>query len=141
MAVRVKAKIKEPKSGKSLTTAAIANAGFETDSLEIVLPMRLATELGFSTKRARKEVYWTAGGFATIYKIPNPIEVQVVTKDRKSDPVKCYASISKIEDEVMLSDKLISELKIVLEDVGEGLWRFRDEGITKLRRSEKPKRW
>ena len=139
MAVRVK--IKEPESGKSVTTVAIANAGFETDSLEIVLPMYLATELGFSTRRARKEVYWTAGGFTTMYKIPKPMEVQVFTKDRKPDPVKCSASISRIEDEVILSDKLIGGLKIVLEDVGEGLWRFRDESVTKLRKSEKPERW
>jgi hypothetical protein len=141
VAVRVRIKLKEPKSGRSLITVAIANAGFETDSLEIVFPIPLARALGFSIKRARKEVYWTAGGLATMYKIPNPIEVQIVTKDRESDPVKCSASISKIEDEVILSDKLISEFKIVLEDVGKGLWRFRDESVTKLRKSEKTKRW
>jgi len=49
--------------------------------------------------------------------------------------------ISLIADEVLLSDKAISEFQIALEDVGRGLWRFRWEPKEVLRRSEPPKIW
>ena len=43
------------------------------------------------------------------------------------------------EREVIISDKLASALKIAIEDIGEGIWRFRDE--QKLRKSYPPKYW
>jgi hypothetical protein len=41
LVVRVAIRIKVPESGKTLSTVAVANAGFETESLEIVLPLSL----------------------------------------------------------------------------------------------------
>jgi len=46
------------------------------------------------------------------------------------------AVISPIADEVMLSDKMISELGLVPEDVGRGHWRFMWEPREKVRKSE-----
>ncbi len=49
--------------------------------------------------------------------------------------------MSPLANEVLLSDKLIGELEIALEDVASGLWRFRWESLSKLRRSYPPKYW
>ncbi|RLG85491.1 MAG: hypothetical protein DRO15_07435 [Thermoprotei archaeon] len=61
--------------------------------------------------------------------------------DVKIPEVEADIVISPLADEVLLSDKMISELQIALEDVGRGLWRFRWEPKDKLRRSEPPKYW
>ena len=44
--------------------------------------------------------------------------------------------ISEKEEEILVSDKLSSKLGIVLLDIGEGLWCFRDEIGEKVRKSE-----
>uniref|UniRef100_A0A7J3MY68 Uncharacterized protein n=1 Tax=Ignisphaera aggregans TaxID=334771 RepID=A0A7J3MY68_9CREN len=65
----------------------------------------------------------------------------VVAEDTISSEVDIDIVISPLADEVLLSDKTISEFQLVLEDVGKGLWRFRWEPTTKLRKSEPPKYW
>jgi len=55
------------------------------------------------------------------------VEAKVVAEDRVSEAVRCGVAISELEDEVLLSDKLISALGLVIEDAGEGLSRFRAE--------------
>ncbi len=60
--------------------------------------------------------------------------------------VEADAIISHIADEILLSDKMISELNIALEDPGRGYWRFTwwrftwEEKEVK-RRSEPPRYW
>lgn len=41
----------------------------------------------------------------------------------------------------MISDKLAGKLRIVIEDAGEGIWRFSDDPQDKRRTSEAPKHW
>jgi len=48
--------------------------------------------------------------------------------------VRVSVVIMEGEKEVLLSDKSISALQIVLEDIGKGIWRFKKE--EKLRKSE-----
>lgn len=50
----------------------------------------------------------------------------MVTEDRIVGPVKCDVMISNLEYEVLISDVLGSELKIVILDL-KGKWRFSDE--------------
>ena len=57
------------------------------------------------------------------------------------DFVMCDVLVSTIEREVLISDKLASALKIVLEDPGEGLWRLRTDPPDRLRRSEELQEW
>lgn len=59
--------------------------------------------------------------------------------DAKSPEVEVDVVISPIAGEVLLSDKAVGELQVALEDVGRGLWRFRWEPSSKLRRSEPPR--
>ena len=43
--------------------------------------------------------------------------------------------ISPLADEPLISDRLAGALEIAVEDFAEGLWRFRWEPLSKLRRS------
>jgi len=56
--------------------------------------------------------------------VPGGCQVRVVAEDAESPVVKADLVISPIADEVLLNDKLIGELRLSLEDVGKGLWRF-----------------
>ncbi|RLE57232.1 MAG: hypothetical protein DRJ40_02655 [Thermoprotei archaeon] len=85
-------------------------------------------------------MYETAGAPLRVWIAPRACRVRVIAEDTESPDVIADAVISPIADEV-LSDKLISKLQIALEDVEEGLWRFRWEPRDKLRRSEPPKLW
>ena len=85
------------------------------------------------------KTYETAGGFVRMYHVEEGVEIQAITEDTTSNPVKCAAVLSELEKEVLLSDKTIEELKIVLERSKEGLWRFWDE--EKVRKSAKPQYW
>jgi len=71
--------------------------------------------------------------------VPEALEVSVVTEEGERSRVKVDVVIAEFADEALLNNKIISALKIVLEDPGEGLWRFRGE--EKLRRTERPQRW
>jgi hypothetical protein len=142
MAVRIKIKLKPRKGkGNELEVNALINSGFETEEPEIVLPIKLAQRLGLwpELRGGTIETYEVAGGERfDFYFIKDCVEVRVVTKNRISDPILSNAAIAK-EKEILISDKLASAQKIVIEDVGEGLWRFRDED--ELRKSEIPEYW
>jgi hypothetical protein len=67
------------------------------------------------------------------------MEIQVITPDTISKPVKATVTIIDGEREVLLSDAAISALQIVIEDPKVGIWSFKNE--KKSRISEKPQYW
>ncbi|HIP56467.1 MAG TPA: hypothetical protein EYH02_00105 [Ignisphaera aggregans] len=67
--------------------------------------------------------------------------MSVVVEDVTVPEVEADIVVSPIADEVLISDKMASELQIALEDVGRGLWRFRWEPKDRVRRSEPAKYW
>ena len=145
MVVRTRVKIKalKGKEGKTVETVALINAGFESEEPEIIVPVRLAEELGLWPQLPQGteiETYEVAGGGKVrTYRIEGALETQVITEGAASDPVKTTAAIVEGEREVILSDKAISAHQMVLEEVGAGIWRFRGEA--KTRQSEKPEFW
>ena len=126
---------------RELVTTALLNTGFESDDAEILLPLRAAEKLGIwpPPNSARTETYVSASGYMRVVKIPRAGTVTVLAGDRASESVVADFVVSEVTDEVLLNDKLIGRLRIVIEDPGEGLWRFRDED--RLRASERPERW
>ncbi|MBS7629923.1 hypothetical protein KEJ23_08235, partial [Candidatus Bathyarchaeota archaeon] len=70
---------------------------------------------------------------------PESVEVQILAGRKISRGVKADVVISHIESEALIGDKLCGELRIVVEDFSEGLWRLRGE--RKLRRTERPQPW
>lgn len=139
MAVRVKIEI-ETKNAK-ITVVAVANAGFETKTPEIVIPIDVAAQLGVwpdLPKETKISKYDTPVGEFSLYKIENYAKI---TLSYGNKDISSLASIviSKEEYEVLLSDKLISELKIVIDDAGKGLWHIKNESF--IRESEPPQYW
>ena len=145
MAVRVKLKIKTAKGrfiGRAVETIALVNSGYEVEEPELLIPIRLAEELGlWPPPELLMESCVTPAGIARLYSVPHAIDVYLVTEDRTTGPIPCNLMISEYEREVLISDHLTSSLSISVEDFAEGLWRFRNEPLTKLRKSKKPQYW
>lgn len=140
MPVRVRIKIQAGE--KTVETAALANSGYEAETPQLLVPIRLARELGQWPPSPESETqYETAGGPLTVWSRPRACTVQVVEADSSSPLVHSDLIISPLADEALLSDKLIGELQLALEDVGRGLWRFRWEPKRKLRPSQPPLYW
>lgn len=55
----------------------------------------------------------------------------MITKDRTTEPTQTSAVIMEGEREILISDKLTSSQGVVIEDVGEGVWRFKNEEGTR----------
>lgn len=141
MAVRVRIRIKSSRG--EAETPALVNTGFETEEPEILLPVKLAEKLGLypPNQGSMLEEYSVVGGTTLIIKSSEPAYVQVVVKDRETDLTEAVPLMSDKEDEVLISDRLASRLKISIDDPAEGTWRFRDDPTTKKRTSEQPKHW
>ena len=141
VAVRVKLRIRSLKSGREVLTSALVNSGFEAETPQLLIPRRLAIELGLwpPPEDAYLIEVGTAGGPVRNYLVPRAIEVYVETSDRVVGPVTCDAMISHLEYEVLISDRLGGELGIVILDL-RGKWRFRDEDNV-VRETEAPQYW
>ncbi len=141
MVVRVPIRVRI--GDKVLETIALANSGYEAETPQLLLPLEAAKKLGLwpPTSEASESVFETAGGPLTVWIYPRIAIVQVVENNETSPRVVADIVISPLADEALLSDALISELGIVLEDVKRGLWRFRWEPIDKLHRSRPPQYW
>jgi hypothetical protein len=138
LAVRVKVRIEGPE--EKIETSALVNSGFETDVPHIVLPLRLVEKLGFETKGLGREDYLGAGGVViTLHPLEENLRLSVVTEDKIQGPIETKASMSLGEREVILSDAASSELKLSIDDLKEGIWRFRDE--SKQRKSVEKEEW
>lgn len=141
MVVRVRLKI--VKDERTIETSALANSGYEAETPQILIPIKLAQVMRIwpPSPGLEETEYDTAGGPLRVWIASRACKVSIVVPDAESPVVEADVVISPIADEVLLSDKMISELGIALEDVGRGLWRFRWEPKDKLRRSEPPKYW
>jgi hypothetical protein len=81
------------------------------------------------------------GGTTLVIKSSRSIDVKVLVEDRDNSFVRATPIISSEEDEVLISDKLASVLKLSIEDPGGGLWRFNDEPLSIKRLSVPPEYW
>ncbi len=138
MAVRVRVRIEA--GGRAIETSGFVNSGFEVDIPLIVLPLKAGEKLGFELTGLREESWRGPGGVSVmVFPLKEKVKISVVTEDRVEGPVETHAAISVGETEVTLNDFVSSELKIALEDMREGIWRFRDE--QKTRRSVAKEEW
>ncbi|RLI32352.1 hypothetical protein DRO51_02010, partial [Candidatus Bathyarchaeota archaeon] len=125
----------------SLESSAILNSGYEAEVPEVAIPLKIAKKLKLSLKRAKKEKYGTVGPSIQVRRIPNTLKVYLKTEDKTVGPIISDAIILSSSGEVLINDKLIDELGIVIEKPGEGLWRFKDDPPTKIRKSVKIEKW
>lgn len=138
MAIRLKLKLKSSLN-EEIETIALINSGYETSKPEILIPSTLAYSLKlYPTLPSGSEVreYVLADGTRTrLIKIPEAVEVSVVTEDRIVGPIKCDVVIAEKAEEPLIGDKLTDALQIVALAIGEGLWCFKDEIGKKTRYS------
>jgi len=139
--VRVRVELR--RGDKEVETSALANSGYESETPQVLMPIRVAELLSLwpPTKDVEESVFETAGGPLRVWIVPRAVKVKVVVPDVDTQHVDADAVVSPMADEVMLSDKMISELGLALEDVGRGYWRFSWEPKESTRRSEPPKYW
>ena len=140
MAVRVRLRIRNVLSGRLIETSALVNSGYEADTPQLLIPRALAARIDLWPPPPEAELVevGTAGGPVRNYLIRRVLEVWVVTSDRIVGPVLSDAMISSIEQEVLISDQLGSELGITILDL-RGKWKFKDED--RVRESEAPQYW
>jgi len=129
--------------GTSVETSGLVNTGFESPEPEVALPLTLVEKLRLYPPPEGAVIYeYTAFGGVKVKVtlVPKSLWIQVVGKGSKRK-VRATAAISEAEDEVLISDNLASALGIVPEDPRRGMWRFRWEGLKKLRTSARPEHW
>jgi hypothetical protein len=143
MAVRIKLKLKSKTSGRIMETSALINTGFETESPQILIPVRLAKELLLYPPPYTSNIIeiGTAGGPSKVFLIRNDADIWVITENREKGPKSADILISLIEEEVLINDKLTEELNIIILAPGSGKWKFSDDPVDKIRYSEKPQYW
>ncbi len=141
MVVRVRLRIE--RDDIVVETSALANSGYEAETPQVLVPIRLAEILKLWPPKGDVEEseYETAGGPLRVWMYPRACRVSVVVRDTESPSTIADVIVSPLANEVLMSDKLIGELQIALEDVGRGYWRFRWEPKDKLRASVPPKYW
>ncbi len=140
MVVRVKVSLEI--EGKTVEVSAIALSTSESKEPQIIIPVELAKALGIWPSDSVSEGrFIKVDGEARVWKYPSTCRVRVVADDIETPAIDAELLISEDVSEVILNDKLVSELGIALEDVSRGLWRFRWESTDKIRRSVEPQVW
>ena len=138
MAIRLRIKLLSS-MGRITITKALVTTGYETQEPEILIPRGIAEDLDLLPRLpSGSEVrnYVLADGTVTrLILIPNAVQVWIIEDDREVGGVTAHVTVSERADEALLSDKLVSRLGIVLLDIGEGTWCFRDELGKNVRRS------
>ncbi len=134
MAVRLPVEIEY--SSRKAKVSAIANAGYETQEPEILVPLSFANKHLCVSKEFGKEItYIAAGGQEVKFFRFEQANVRVFTDDSQSPVISAKLMVSGNEDEIILNDQLIDKLGIVLVKVGAGKWQFSDDPHDKLRDS------
>ncbi len=139
----MRVRVRLHRGDKEVETSALANSGYESETPQVLMPIEVAELLSLwpPTSNVEESVFETAGGPLRVWIATRAVEIKVVVPDADTRYVDADAVISPMADEVLLSDKMISELGLALEDVGRGHWRFAWEPKEKVRRSEPPRYW
>ncbi|ABL78697.1 hypothetical protein [Thermofilum pendens] len=141
--IAVRVRLRVARGGVAVETPALANTGYEAETPQLLVPVRLAQELGLwpPGPGVEETEYETAGGPLRVWVAPRACRVSVLAPGASSPEVEADIVVSPLACEVLMSDKLIGELGVAIEDAGRGLWRFRWEPKEALRRSEPPRYW
>ncbi len=135
--MRLRVRMERVDGKTSVEVVGVANSGFVGLEPEVLVPMRIANELKLS-ELGEPEVHTKIAGDGReleLLRYRGAVRVYVVTEDRVEGPVVSDVLVAPRARYVLLNDKLLSKLRIVLLDFGEGIWCFRDELGKKERRS------
>lgn len=135
MVVRVKATVTNRTAGRSLETSLLLNTGYEAAGPRILLPRKLAEELGIKIGERHIEAR-TSLGTGMLIDPATRILIEVEEKSAEAD-----VRVSDAEDEAIANDALIENLKIQILRPREGVYRFSDDPPRRTRRGIGPKLW
>ena len=127
---------------RELITPALLNSGFISPESALAIPERCALELGIKLDEIKYlEEFETAGGSILMGIVPEEAHIKIFVPDRDTSWIKCYLVINRYINEVLISDSLIDELNIQVISFRNGLWKFKDDPVDKVRESELPTYW
>jgi len=135
--------LKGLKANRTVETATLLNTGYTGSSPEIILPVKLAEEIGLWPPPidAIESTYDTAGGPARFHMIREAITLQIIGDDVASKELTTDVAISPTEREILLSDVVIGELEVVILNAHKGHWRFGFDPQNSVRYSKRPELW
>lgn len=138
MAVRLRLRLR--RGGQVRETIALVSSGYEAETPQLLIPVGLARELGIwpPPTSSFETVFATPGGPLRVWIIPKAAAVSVVYEGGESKEVMADIVVSHLVDEPLISDKLADALEIAIEDIAEGLWRFKWEPKEKARKTHTP---
>ncbi|MGB9631227.1 MAG: hypothetical protein ACP5KE_06190 [Candidatus Methanodesulfokora sp.] len=140
MGIRVKVRLRVGE--KDAVVSALVNSGFESNEPDICIPLALAEELGvWPSQRVESEEASTAGGEVPVFRVPVSAELQLVLNDKLGEKIQCNIVVNPYVDEVLLSDYVTDELKIIPISFRRGLWRHEKDPAEVIRESERPQYW
>ena len=127
--LRLKVRLERADGKRSVETIGVASSGFTGLTPEILIPASIAGTLKLhEVGKPESHVKVTADGrIIEFLKYRNTVKVYLIAEDRVEGPVLCSVLVTPYSRYVLLNDKLLSKLRIVLLDFGEGIWCFRDE--------------
>lgn len=146
MPVRVRISVKSlrgSKIGKAAESSALLNTGYTGSSPEIIVPVKLAEEMGLWPPpiEAIESTYDTAGGPARFHAIKDAATLRIVEDDVASKELTTDVVISRMEREPLLSDVVIGELEVVILNAQKGYWRFSFDPSNKTRYTKSVQLW
>ena len=132
--LRLEVKKREGHWDRVVELIAIANAGFEAAYPILIITDDLWGELGNPQPDGFTTLKFGIGESKEYPLIIGKTRVKV--SDRRQRWIKTYVVRVPGIEEPLISDFLLSRLKIVILDPKKGFWRFRDDPPRKRRRSE-----
>lgn len=140
MAVRVKLRLKG--EGKEAVVSTLINSGFEAKEPQLIIPLKLAENLELTSADASIEDFSSAGGSRVSgYRVEDPVEVELVLNGEPSVKTFAFITILPGETEAIMSDRLASDLGIIILDLWRGHWCLKNELGVKQRSSASPQEW
>jgi hypothetical protein len=130
VSVALRLRLRLVKGGRSVEVIASIGSGYETREPEILVPASIAAQLSLSGDELGavvKEYKLADGSTTRLLRIPRAVLVYVVEEDRVVGPVEASLVVAEKADEALISDKLAGKLGVVILDLGEGVWCFKDE--------------
>jgi len=115
-------------------TSGLVNGGYRVEEPHIALPITLCKRLGIHPKKP--EPYEPS-----LWITNESIEVRVVTEDRRTKWVSAKVHMYMLRRYIIISTSLAEALGIGIYKLHEGLWFFIDEGLSKIRKPAKPRRY
>ncbi|MEM2123266.1 MAG: hypothetical protein QXE79_06480, partial [Candidatus Bathyarchaeia archaeon] len=127
---------------REAVASTLINIGFEAEEPQLIIPLKLAESLELTSAEASIEDFGTGGGGRVSgYRVEEPIEVELVLGGEASVKATARVTILPGETEAIMSDRLASELGIIIPDLWRGYWCLKDELGAGQRPSVPPQEW